>query len=174
MLEWLIFDLFCVDLNFRICYLCLLMLTAPLRSTIETWKVYYKPTIQEHLWQPKNLTMFTIYNKPLFPLKDIFIIATMLGAFTFPLILFTVIVLVLNSTESIPYHGSQIFFGYDYWTRRYPSLDYSDWNGFWNNHYSGRTQYKRASSETAVQECTGCQCDDFKQELRCFGSPGKL
>ena len=63
MLEWLIFDLFCVDLNFPICYLCLLMLTALQRSTIETWKVYYKPTIQEHLWQPKNLTMFTIYIK---------------------------------------------------------------------------------------------------------------
>lgn len=115
-----------------------------------------------------------IHQAFLFPLKDIFIIATMFGAFTFPLILFTVIVLFFNSTEFIPYHGSQTFLGYDYWTRRYPSLDYSDWNGFWNNHYSGRTQYKRASSETAVQECTGCQCDDLKQELRCFGSPGIL
>ena len=89
--------------------------------------------------------------------------------------LFTVMVLIaLKEAVAIPYHGSQRFLGYDYWTRRYPSLGYTDWDGFWNNYYRGRIQYKRSSSETSGQACTGCQCDTPTQELRCFGNPGEL
>lgn len=88
--------------------------------------------------------------------------------------LLMLMVISLKEAVAIPYHGSQKFLGYDYWTRRYPSLGYTDWDGFWNNYYSGRTQYKRPSSETSGQACTGCQCDTLLQELRCFGNPGKL
>lgn len=76
--------------------------------------------------------------------------------------------------KAIPYHGSQRYLGYDYWTRRYPSLGYTDWDGFWNNHYSGRTKYNRGSSQTSGQACTGCLCDTFKEELQCSGNPTEL
>lgn len=75
---------------------------------------------------------------------------------------------------AIPYHGSQRYLGYDYWTRRYPSLGYTDWDGFWNNHYSGRTKYNRGSSQTSGQACTGCLCDTLKEELQCSGNPTEL
>lgn len=88
------------------------------------------------------------------------------------LILFPVIVVLVNVTRGIPNHGLQTFLGYDYWVRRYPSLGYTDWDGFWNNYHSGRIQYKRASSETTGQACTpGCQCE---QELECSGNLEKL
>ena len=72
---------------------------------------------------------------------------------------------------SIPSHGSQIYRGHSYWTQRYPSLGYKEWDGFWNNYY-GRNQYKR---DTSGVSCGGCDCDDDKQELDCRGrSPLEL
>ena len=90
------------------------------------------------------------------------------------LILYAVIFSSLGVAYAIPYHGSQRFLGHQYWTVRYPSLAYTDWDGFWNNYYNGRVEYERASSETSGKVCMNCGCDDLKQELKCSGSPIKL
>lgn len=72
---------------------------------------------------------------------------------------------------SVPYHGLEKYLGHSYWTQRYPSLGYTEWDGFWNNYYNGRRQYKRGSTETSEVTCDGCDCDDDKQELKCRGLP---
>ncbi|XP_078366394.1 uncharacterized protein LOC144650562 [Oculina patagonica] len=90
------------------------------------------------------------------------------------LILPVIFIATTRLAVSIPYHGPQNFLGYLYWTRRYPSLGYEDWDGFWNNYYSGRKQYNRGSSETSGLACQGCVCDEVIQELKCRGTPSTL
>lgn len=174
---WLIFELWCIDIKITDLQVCLPAMTAFLLSTIEIERSIKLTRCSVICSNRRILTClpcasnfyFTSSAGERFKVSKAFI-TRMLS----PLIPFTAIVLVLKTAVAIPYHGSQRFLGYDYWTRRYPSLGYTDWDGFWNNYYSGRTQYKRASSETSGQECTGCQCDDFMQEIRCFGNPSKL
>ena len=76
------------------------------------------------------------------------------------------IIVTARLVVSVPSHGTQIYRGHSYWTKRYPSLGYTEWDGFWNNYYSG--EYKRGSTGVS---CQGCHCDDAKQELECLGSP---
>ena len=76
------------------------------------------------------------------------------------------IIVTARLVVSIPYHGTQIYLGHSYWTQRYSSLGYKEWDGFWNNYYGRRKQYKR---DTSGLSCGGCGCDDEKQELDCRG-----
>ena len=128
-------------------------------ATQESWHVYQS---YETCVEPKRFALQTCS------------FTTMLSFCSKALILFPVIAIVFIKTAAIPYHGSQKFLGHNYWTSRYPSLGYTDWYGFWNDYYSGRRQYKRPSSETSGQACTGCQCDTSKLELKCSGNPGIL
>ena len=90
------------------------------------------------------------------------------------ILLVAIIIVTARLVVSFPYHGLQKFLGHSYWTQRYPSLGYTEWDGFWNNYYSGKSQYKRGSTETSVAICRECDCDDDKQELKCRGSPSTL
>ena len=74
-----------------------------------------------------------------------------------------------HAVFSFPYHGSQFFLGYRYWQGRY-FLKYRDWDGFWNNYYGGRKGYDRATSQFSGQECSGCTCDNQREELQCSGT----
>lgn len=85
-----------------------------------------------------------------------------------------IVIVAARLVVSFPSHGPQKFLGHSYWKKRYPSLGYTEWDGFWNNYDSGRDGYKRGSSETSVADCAGCDCDDDKQELECRGSPSTL
>lgn len=72
--------------------------------------------------------------------------------------------------KSIPNHGPQEFVGHSYWANRYPTLGYTEWDGFWNNQDVCREKYKRARSEISEQVCQGCDCDTVTEELKCDGS----
>ena len=72
--------------------------------------------------------------------------------------------------KSIPNHGPQKFVGHSYWANRYPTLGYTEWDGFWNNKDVYREKYKRARSEISEQVCQGCDCDTVTEELKCDGS----
>ncbi|XP_068721591.1 uncharacterized protein [Montipora capricornis] len=75
--------------------------------------------------------------------------------------------ILLDVAGAVPSHGGQWFLGHSYWTFRYPSLGYTEWDGFWNNHYSERIWYNRSSSETKDKECTReCRCD-IKEDFKC-------
>ncbi|KAK2566477.1 Cartilage oligomeric matrix protein [Acropora cervicornis] len=76
---------------------------------------------------------------------------------------FLVFAILVKEAGAVPNHGSQRFLGHSYWNTRYPSLGYSEWNGFWNNFYSRRVWYNR--SETSKQYCTRCKCDTM--EIQC-------
>lgn len=85
-----------------------------------------------------------------------------------------IIIVTARLIISVPYHGSQKYLGHSYWTQRYSSLGYTEWDGFWNNYDNGRKQYERGSTETSGESCGGCHCDEDKQELECPGSPSLL
>lgn len=85
-----------------------------------------------------------------------------------------IIIVTARLIISVPYHGSQKYLGHSYWTQRYSSLGYTEWDGFWNNYYNGRKQYERGSTETSGESCGGCHCDEDEQELECRGSPSLL
>ena len=72
--------------------------------------------------------------------------------------------------KSIPNHGSKKFLGHLYWANRYPTLGYTEWDGFWNNEDVCREKYKRARSQISEQVCQGCDCDTVTEELKCDGS----
>ena len=84
------------------------------------------------------------------------------------------IIVTARLVDSVPNHGTQKYRGHSYWTQRYPSLGYTEWDGFWNNYYYGKVEYRRDSTETSGESCQGCHCDYDKQELECRGSPLKL
>ena len=104
--------------------------------------------------------------------KAVLSASTMLFHFKTSLILpVALIIVTARLVVCIPYHGLEEFLGHSYWTQRYPSLRYTEWDGFWNNYYSGRKEYKRSSTETSAVSCGGCYCDEDEQELECRGSP---
>ena len=84
------------------------------------------------------------------------------------------VIVTARLVVSVPYYGIQKYRGHSYWTQRYASLGYTEWDGFWNNYYMGEVEYKRGSTETSGVSCQGCHCDDDKQELECRGSQLKL
>lgn len=50
-----------------------------------------------------------------------------------------IVIVAARLVVSFPSHGTQKFLGHSYWNKRYPSLGYTEWDGFWNNYDSGRT-----------------------------------
>ena len=72
--------------------------------------------------------------------------------------------------HGVPNHVGGQFLGHNYWNDRY-SLGYTDWFGFWNNYHSGRTEYKRGTSETVGRVCSSdCRCSN-DEGLVCSGNP---
>ena len=85
------------------------------------------------------------------------------------------LVLLLPSVvQALPSYGTNLFLGYDYWNLRY-ALNYpSDWDGFWNLHFDGKTKYERANSEKISRSCIGCSCSETDRKVTCSGTPSKL
>ncbi|XP_022792609.1 lumican-like [Stylophora pistillata] len=69
-----------------------------------------------------------------------------------------------KQAQTLPNPGGQTFLGFNYWNSRY-SLDYTDWDGFWNSNFGGRNMYNR---DTGGSSCVGCTCSN--QEATCTGS----
>ncbi|KAK2566263.1 Cartilage oligomeric matrix protein [Acropora cervicornis] len=89
---------------------------------------------------------------------------------------FCCLVLLLPSVvQALPNYGSIFFLGYNYWNSRY-ALNYpSDWDGFWNLYFDGRTNYARANSEKRPPAlCSGCSCSDTDRKVTCSGTPSSL
>ncbi|XP_015747445.1 PREDICTED: uncharacterized protein LOC107327209 [Acropora digitifera] len=79
----------------------------------------------------------------------------------------------LPCVQAFPVYGSNSFLGYYYWNSRY-ALNYpSDWDGFWNLYFDGRTNYRRAYSARGYQ-CDGCSCSDIDRKVTCSGTPSSL
>jgi len=80
------------------------------------------------------------------------------------------LLMLVRVAQTVPFHGSNQFLGYQYWQSRY-SLGYNDdWPGFWNNDNNGRVQYNRANSEFSPgRPCGGCSCIDQTKTATCTG-----
>lgn len=86
---------------------------------------------------------------------------------------FFLLLSLVRDVHNLPVHGGSNFLGYDYWNGRY-SLNYPDWDGFWNSGSNGRTEYNRDNSEFSVNVCSGCSCSNSDAKVTCTGSPTSL